>query len=242
MQYWLLKPLSQMRICELCLQPTQNESLFCKGCLIHLPWLTKVCVICAVDIQRTDSNFCSACIRSRPPFDKVIALFHYQWPLNRLVAKFKYAHHLYFARTFAVLMKQKIVENYGGEAIWPQIIIPVPLTDKRICRRGFNQSLELAKILSKQLKIPINNKACRRNKSTLAQTSLNAKVRKENLQNAFCCQIADFENFVPSYVAIVDDVMTTGSTVIALTNTLKSCGVQKVDVWVLCRTSKTNKS
>lgn len=116
----------------------------------------------------------------------------------------------------------------------PSYIIPVPLHRKRLRVRGFNQALELARPVAKALNIPIELHACQRIKHTLAQAELKQSQRKKNLKNAF----ATCKTWQVDHVVIIDDVVTTGSTINALKTVLYQAGVKKVDTWCLARAMK----
>ena len=114
----------------------------------------------------------------------------------------------------------------------PECIIPVPLHPQRLRVRGFNQALELARIIAKQLNIPLNYSLCQRDKSTPFQSGLSAKQRKQNLKNAFIVT----KPHAYKHVAIFDDVVTTGTTVNELAKQLKNSGVETIEVWAIART------
>ena len=110
--------------------------------------------------------------------------------------------------------------------------MPVPLHANRLRSRGFNQAYEIAKPVSRYLGIPIDAGVCQRVIDTPAQTGLGAEQRKRNLCDAFCSR----ESGLPNSLAIIDDVVTTGSTVQAIAIELKKQGVQSVRVWSVART------
>jgi ComF family protein len=107
----------------------------------------------------------------------------------------------------------------------------VPLHPNRYRQRGFNQSIEIARHVAKQLKIPLDLNSCVRIRDTDHQTGLSAKQRQSNLKQAF----AVTKPLVYQHVTIIDDVITTGSTAAALATTLKNQGVNRVDVWACAR-------
>jgi ComF family protein len=111
----------------------------------------------------------------------------------------------------------------------PDAILPIPLHTKRIRNRGFNQALEIAKPIAKRLHIPLITNTLIRLHYTQAQTELNAIKRKKNLKNSFLYQpTTHYKN-----IAIVDDVMTTGTTLHEATKTLKQHpSVKNVYAWV----------
>ncbi|WP_334108482.1 ComF family protein [Methylobacillus sp.] len=114
----------------------------------------------------------------------------------------------------------------------PDCIIPMPLHPQRIKERGFNQSVEIARIVSKQLSMPVNLHACKRVKPTPPQASLPYKQRIRNMHGAFACT-ADLQG---KRIVLLDDVMTTGASLNALAKTVKDAGASHVECWVIART------
>ena len=109
--------------------------------------------------------------------------------------------------------------------------MPVPLHSSRLRQRGFNQSIEIARVISKKRHIPIEYDAVIRQRSTVSQTGLNAQQRRKNMKDAFILQA----NFNYKHVLIIDDVVTTGSTVNELAVLLKKNGVERVGVLSIAR-------
>ena len=108
----------------------------------------------------------------------------------------------------------------------------MPLHPQRIKERGFNQSVEIARIISRQLPIPVNLHACKRIKPTPPQASLPYKQRIRNMHGAFDCTA----NLEGKRVVLLDDVMTTGASLNALAKTVKDAGASHVECWVIART------
>lgn len=111
-------------------------------------------------------------------------------------------------------------------------IIPMPMHRHRLKERGFNQALEIAKLLSKILNIKLDYTSCLRIKHTAPQASLKLKDRITNIKGAFSC----LQNLQDLNIAIVDDVMTTGASLNELAKTLKQAGAAHVECWVMART------
>ena len=103
--------------------------------------------------------------------------------------------------------------------------------ESRLRQRGFNQSIEISRVLAKKLEIPIEYKAVVRQRSTVAQTGLNAKQRQKNIKGAF--NVVRPLNY--QHVLIIDDVMTTGATVNELAKVLKKNKVERVGVLSIAR-------
>ena len=113
------------------------------------------------------------------------------------------------------------------------ILIPIPLSVKRLKRRGFNQAEEIAKELTKFLNIPLISDCLIKNQETRAQTELNDKERKENVKGVFL--VKNKEKIKNKEILLVDDVYTTGSTMEEATLVLKKAGAKKVIGIVIAR-------
>jgi predicted amidophosphoribosyltransferase len=105
------------------------------------------------------------------------------------------------------------------------LIIPMPMHSILLKERGFNQALELARIISKSMQINLDYTLCQRVKLTPPQASLPLKERIKNIHNVLSCQ----QNLLGLNIAIVDDVMTTGSSLNELAKTLKKAGAAHVE-------------
>ncbi len=114
----------------------------------------------------------------------------------------------------------------------PDCIIPVPLHRRRLISRGYNQSVELARPLARQLMVNLDTHSCKRIRNTIPQSDLPAKKRRGNVRNAFSVT----EGISYRHVLIIDDVITTGSTVNELARTLYRAGVTRVDVLACAKT------
>lgn len=173
------------------------------------------------------AQLCGTCLKKSPGFDTTHAPYLYSKSLAYLITQLKFHQNYKHARVLGTLLARYIAQT----SPLPKSLIPVPLHPNRYRERGFNQSLEIARHLSRQLSIPMDLNACIRNKDTAHQTELPAKQRQKNLFNAFTV----IKPPASRHVAIIDDVMTTGSTASALAHALKNSGVSQVDVWVCAR-------
>ena len=117
----------------------------------------------------------------------------------------------------------------------PEVILPVPLHHVRQWQRGYNQADLLARQLSQWLKIPVKNDLITRTKRTPTQRGLSAKDRRKNLRNAFQLS-AKHRHFPYRHVALIDDVITTGSTLNETAKLLRQANVAHIQVWGLART------
>lgn len=174
----------------------------------------------------SNHSICGQCLKSPPDFDATYAALRYEFPLDALMQQFKYDSALQTAHLFADL----ICSNRNMQHI--DVIIPMPLHPQRLNERGFNQSLEIAKLLAKQNNIALDYTRCTRTKYTPPQASLPLKERVKNIKDAFACSV----NLTGKRIAIVDDVMTTGASLNELAKTLKKAGASHVECWVVART------
>ncbi|RLA09218.1 MAG: ComF family protein [Gammaproteobacteria bacterium] len=219
--------------CTLCGDPTNNGEIICPPCSANLPINTIYCPRCALPMPRPE--ICGQCLRHPPAFDRVIAPFIYKPPVDRLIGQLKYNNRLAAGRTFAKFLEQPI--ELLNEPL-PEALIAIPLHQQRIKQRGFNQSLEIARPLAKRIHRPLLTNLVQRHKFTTPQTGLTGAARRKNLRGAFSITTP----LAHRHLALIDDVMTTGSTAQELAITLKKAGAARVDIWVVTRVdSKAHK-
>ncbi len=164
-----------------------------------------------------------------PLFERTISPLQYRFPVDRLIQAFKFNRQLAAGRVLSQLLCDHIIQH---EIVRPDTLIPVPLHSLRMITRGFNQSYELAVHLSKALQLPLIADGLRRSRNTAAQSGLSRNQRRNNLHGAFSWRKHDIRG---QHIALVDDVLTTGSTVTECTRVLLAAGAKRVDVWVPAR-------
>ncbi|MGY3903572.1 ComF family protein [Aeromonas lusitana] len=216
-------------LCQLCRQPCDEQALLCHWCLqtLHQPLCR--CRLCAAPLPehiKAEEQICGRCQRRPPPWQRLQVIGDYLPPYPTLIPRLKYAGQILLAPPLAHMLADHL-----DLAQPPEVILPVPLHWWRQWRRGFNQAEELASTLGKITAIPCDNRLIQRTKATPQQTSLSAGQRRRNLRGAF--QIAPHAY---RHVALLDDVVTTGATAGRLTRLLHESGVERVEVWALCRT------
>ncbi|HET8900040.1 MAG TPA: hypothetical protein VFN09_14830 [Rhodanobacteraceae bacterium] len=153
--------------------------------------------------------------------------FRYAWPLDRLESRFKFSADLACGRTLARLW---CAQTPPAER--PTRLIPIPLHTTRLRQRGYNQALELARPVAAAFGLQLDPRSLLRTRATTAQTTLDRAARLRNLRGAFVVRAG---TTLPSHVALLDDVMTTGATLAAATRALRLAGVSRVEVWALAR-------
>jgi len=154
----------------------------------------------------------------------VTAAFVYAHPVDALIQGYKYGGRL----ALGTVLANALYSQLGEPA---DLMIPMPLAATRLRERGFNQALELARQISRRTGIPLTAHACRKVRETLPQAMLPWKERAANVRRVFVCD----ENLADRHVAIVDDVMTTGTTLNELAGNLRRAGARRVSCWVVAR-------
>jgi len=210
--------------CRLCGTACQHHPL-CDNCIADLPKLSHACPRCAMPLST--SKVCGHCLNHPPEQQRSFSLFTYKTPIDRLIIDFKFHDKLYLSHFFA----KKMAEQLRLSPL-PELLIPIPLHPNRLRQRGYNQSLELTKDLSKQLNIPISNNILSRIIDTQSQSTIPFKQRKQNIQNAF--QL--LQEKPPKHIALIDDVLTTGHTANAAAKLLRKAGATTIEVWTIART------
>jgi ComF family protein len=213
--------------CTLCGVASGPQRL-CNDCDAALPRLSPIgCRICALPL--TAGDLCGHCLSAPPTYDGVRAAFVYAFPLDALIQKYKYGGDL----TLAPLLGQLL-----GRAPCAAVdaVIPMPLASGRLRERGFNQAQEIARLAARVRRLPVLPRACRKVNETPPQATLPWPERARNVRGSFVCDV----DLTGRRIAIVDDVMTTGSTVSELARVLKRAGAEAVHVWVLARALPEN--
>lgn len=215
--------------CILCGDTGYQDLCLCQSCLEELPFIEESCTGCGIPLD-SNAKTCGACIKTPPPNTTCISLLHYQAPVDYLIKHMKYHNQLSIAELMGKLLVEKIKQS--SQPI-PEQIIPVPLHFSRLQQRGYNQAIEIARSISRAFNIPINLTDCSRKRNTTPQYDLPSNLRADNMREAF-----EIINEIPAkHIAIVDDIMTTGSTVWEFSQAIIDSGVERVDIWTCSRAS-----
>jgi ComF family protein len=208
--------------CLLCSGASGHE-LLCAGCREDLPLLDESCPRCA--LPQPGGGFCGQCLADPPHFDRTVAVWRYDFPCDLLIQALKYRARLPLAGFFARALAARIQPC-------ADLVVPMPLHRSRLAERGFNHALEIARGLESRTGHDPAFSCLRRIRPTTPQTQLPFKERAANVRGAFVCA-ADVRG---KRVAVVDDVMTTGTTLDEVARVLKAAGAASVDNWVVART------
>ena len=178
---------------------------------------------------------CGTCLVSAPPFDAALACFDYRAPWDRLITAFKFHAAIELAPFFAAAL---IDEERRRAAPRPELIVPVPLASARLRERGYNQAWVLARRVARSLGVAAEAQLLLRVRETAHQLDLPPASREGNVRGAFAVEPRRRAEIAGRRIAVVDDVMTTGSTAAEIARVLKQAGAAEVDVWVLARTPR----
>ncbi|MEQ1667610.1 MAG: ComF family protein [Sulfuriferula sp.] len=225
-------------ILNICLNFAQD--LFPQSCYLcgALAGRQPVCVDCRTDLIRhnqpacpicayptVQGEICGQCLRHPPAYQRTVAGYRYAFPTDKLIHGLKYHHQFALVDTLTAPLLDKITTR-------PDALIAMPLHPQRLSERGYNQSQLLATVISRQLAVPRLSQATTRTRNTAPQAGLPLHERHANIKNAFT---ADAQQVAGKHIAIVDDVMTSGSTLNSLARSLHQAGASEVSCWVVAR-------
>ncbi|MFT4046607.1 MAG: ComF family protein [Solimonas sp.] len=211
--------------CQFCAMPCDGLPL-CAACRATLPWNDPACPRCAQP-QRHD-GVCTNCLAHPPPFVAAWAPLRLTTPTQQQIHALKYHAAFMHAHLFGALFADAL--RARGRPL-PDVIIPVPLHPLRLWRRGYNQSVELARALARRDGLRVEPAWARRRRRTADQIGMSAVARRRNMRAAFVVdpRVKDLR------VALLDDVMTTGATLAELARACLRAGAREVEAWAIAR-------
>lgn len=196
-----------------------------------MPRTAFACARCALPLPSPldEASSCGACLRAPPAFDAAFAAFEYRFPIDRVLRRFKFAGDLAAGRWLAEQLAETV-----SRAPRPDVLVVPPLTARGLRRRGFNQALEIARVVGAAHRLRVEPAAIAKVRDTAPQPGLGARQRRANLRAAFRANRA----WEGASVALVDDVLTTGATADAIARVLKAAGARRVEAWAVARTPR----
>lgn len=231
---WFRTGLRHLLPCACALCGAVQGGLVCSGCIGDLaPQLhRRRCIQCAIALEsRHTARHCHACLAGAPDFDATVVIADYDWPLDHLVTGLKFRAQLPLAAWLAGQLGNALAAAPGD---LPDVLLPVPLSPARLHSRGYNQAWEIARRLARQLNIPARANALHRVRDNPAQATLDRAERLTNLHGAFV--VAEPARIVGRHIGVVDDVMTTGTTLGEIATQLKRAGASRITNVVALRT------
>lgn len=209
------------QICFLC-GDSALETV-CEPCANGLPRLgVEVCPRC--QLPAANAEVCGRCMKKPPVWQQLVAQWQYRFPIDAALVSAKY-HHAFAIYRWAAVQRRE----------WPfpasAALVPVPLAELRLQERGYNQAQLIAKELAKKFALHVDADAVIRIRETDVQQRLNWIERRHNVRHAFVAT----RSFAGESVVLVDDVLTTGSTLNELARAVYEAGAARVDAYVLAR-------
>lgn len=220
--------------CLSCGTTVTGDGGLCGECWEAVSFLSApLCSCCGYpfEFEAGDDVLCGQCLRRHPVFDRARAAFAYDEESRRIVIDYKHRDRTDMAPALARWMLQA-----GAELIAEaDLITPVPLHWTRLIARRFNQSAELARRIAQESGTAYAPDLLRRRRRTPPQTGLAAGDRRRNVKGAFRVGRAGVAAISGKRILVIDDVLTTGSTVSACAGVLKWAGASAVDVLTVAR-------
>lgn len=217
--------------CLACSAETDCVDGLCSDCwrempFLEPPWCLRYGTPFSHDIGK--DGLSPRAIAEPPVFDRARAVAHYAGPARDMVLALKFSRRRELAQPMGQWMARA-----GGELLSPDsVIVPVPLHRVRLWQRRFNQAADLARVIAASFGATYAPGVLRRKRRTRQQVGLSATARRRNVRGAFEVRSGQDGLIAGRHVVLVDDVLTTGSTVSACTRALTSAGAASVDVLI----------
>ncbi|MTI80546.1 MAG: ComF family protein [Firmicutes bacterium] len=224
--------------------PPREECPLCGGnspgsaiCLDCSCWLAAVqkeqyCYTCGRPIGK--GSLCNDCLERQWPFTLCRAVGPYSGPLKEAVHRLKYQGKQQLATPLGRLMAQQVVNEMVYRSV--DMVVPIPMAPSKLRRRAFNQAHLLAVEVAKAIDRPLNE-VLQKKTDTVPQANLTRQQREKNLQQAFF--LVDNVNIHQRKILLIDDVITTGSTLSAAADVLRQGGASAVLALTLAATPRT---
>lgn len=217
--------------CVLCRGRARERGLdLCPDCADRMPRIACACPRCGLARAHPDVAGCASCEPATLPYGRCHAAYEYGDPVAGLIQSLKYGGRLPNARVLGTLLGESLAAQAAHHAV--DLLLPMPLHPSRLAERGYNQSVEIARWTARRLGLEVGPGLLVRLRATRPQVGLSLAERRSNLSGAFAASAA----VCGRRVALLDDVVTTGSTVREAAQALRAVGAASVDVWCVART------
>jgi len=200
----------------------KREGSVCKECIQRLPFVVSpICEKCGKPLQ-INEGLCEDCSQRTHFFEQGKGVFRYEGEVAESILRFKYHYQKRYAGIYSEWMVRCLGKWIKQKEI--DLIIPVPIHQSRLRKRGYNQAAIVAELIAKDLNIEYSSNSVVRRKKTLPQKKLSVFERMENMQNAFYVDEKIIRN---KRVLIIDDIYTTGATIDVISLGLKNAGASE---------------
>ena len=214
---------------------SNNERIrICSECLSRTGFVkAPICSCCGLPFVNYEgtNHLCGECTSSKQYFSVARSVGKFEEPLLDVIHQFKYKGKIAVGETLGRLMAEFEYDSFSIEGY--SLILPVPLHQRRLKERGFNQSVILAREIAMRYSIHLDFGTLKRTIHTKPQTGLGKKQRSTNVKGVF--EVTDSGRIDGERVVLIDDVYTTGSTVRECARVLVKSGVEEVAVLTLAR-------
>lgn len=220
--------------CLACTEATETPQGLCAACWRDTAFVAgTACVKCGLPMPGDSGleDICESCLRHPPAWDEGAAAMLYSGAGRRMVLQLKHGDRLDMVPRLAAWMAAAGAGPLGRA----DMIAPVPLHWRRLIRRRYNQSAELARRLGKQADRPIVTDLLVRQRMTVPQDGMHRAARAANQQGAFIVNPRHAGRITGKAIMLVDDVLTSGATLSSCADTLRMAGAARIDVLVLAR-------
>lgn len=220
--------------CLTCAAPVERPGQLCAACWTGLRFIgAPQCARCGMpfELEMPEGTLCGVCLQAPPRYDRARPAFGYDGVGRSLVLGFKMADRTYCVPAFAARLERAGVDLIADA----DLLVPVPLHRWRLFARRFNQSALIVGALARRTGKPWSPSVLVRRRATPSQATLPAAERRRNVRGAFAVPARKRVGIAGRRVLLIDDVLTTGSTVNACAETLLKAGARAVDVLTLAR-------
>jgi ComF family protein len=221
--------------CLICDLPLEDTGSLCREHYAQLKLVDEPCCrLCGFPFEFTtgENILCGECMHNPPSYDTGRTVMHYDSHSRRLVTRLKYSDRTDLAVTLAPML-QRAGREFLSDT---DLLLPVPLHWRRMLQRKYNQSGLLAGLIGDATGIPVLHDGLERTRHTPQQAGLDLKQRRKNVKRAFVVRHRHAHQLAGKHVCLIDDVITTGSTIEACCLALKQARVAKIYVLSMART------
>lgn len=202
-----------------------GNAMFCYDCGKNYRRVREpVCMVCGKPIYNNADTTCASCKRSHIYFERNVSRYLYKGCIKDAIRNMKFKRREWISFEFGKAMTETVNSYYGD--IDFDMILYVPMTKLSEATRGFNQSYEIASVISEKMKIPVGNNILNKKINVRTQSGLSRKERLLNVKDAF--YVSNSEKLTDKVVLLIDDVYTTGATVNECAKVLKKSGALAV--------------